>query len=82
MNKCELLQKFLNRSQRGEGTTLSLADFIHYVREHEKNLRLHFSHLDGNKDGKIDLEELMRAFHDLGIDLDRNEATRLLQRSV
>lgn len=46
-----LLQKFL-KSTKSKSGELSLADFIYYVREHEKNLRLHFSHLDKNKDGK------------------------------
>ncbi|CAH0546112.1 unnamed protein product [Brassicogethes aeneus] len=72
-------EKFLKSTQSKSGD-LSLADFIYYVREHEKNLRLHFSHLDKNKDGKIDLEELVRAFSDLGIPLDRSEARNLLQR--
>lgn len=72
-------KKFL-KSTRSTGDHLSLADFIHYVREHEKNLRLHFSHLDRNRDGKIDLEELQGAFHDLGIPLDQAEAKNLLQR--
>ncbi|VEN62881.1 unnamed protein product, partial [Callosobruchus maculatus] len=68
------------KSTKSKSGELSLADFIYYVREHEKNLRLHFSHLDKNKDGKIDLEELIRAFSDLGIPLERGEATNLLQR--
>ncbi|XP_076263108.1 short Calcium-binding Mitochondrial Carrier [Rhynchophorus ferrugineus] len=72
-------ERFLRNSQSSSGD-ISLADFIYYVREHEKNLRLHFSNLDKNKDGKIDLEELIRAFCDLGIPLDRKEATNLLQR--
>ncbi|CAH1966306.1 unnamed protein product [Acanthoscelides obtectus] len=72
-------EKFMKSTQSITGE-LSLADFIYYVREHEKNLRLHFSHLDKNKDGKIDLEELIRAFSDLGIPLERGEATNLLQR--
>lgn len=72
-------EKFL-KSTRSTTGDISLADFIYYVREHEKNLRLHFSHLDKNKDGKIDLEELIRAFNDLGIPLDKMEATNLLQR--
>lgn len=46
-----LFQRFLRNSKAKDGD-LSLADFIHYVREHEKNLRLHFSHLDRNKDGE------------------------------
>lgn len=44
-----LLQRFL---QQTEKTDVTLADFIYYVREHEKNLKLHFSHLDKNRDGK------------------------------
>lgn len=44
-------QKFFENSKTSGD--LSLADFIYYVREHEKNLRLHFSHLDRNKDGKF-----------------------------
>ncbi|XP_077276191.1 short Calcium-binding Mitochondrial Carrier isoform X1 [Temnothorax americanus] len=73
-------QKFLAHSDRTKSGDISLAEFIHYVREHEKNLRLQFSHLDKNKDGKIDLEELIRAFKDLGIEIARKEATELLQR--
>ncbi|XP_046391154.1 calcium-binding mitochondrial carrier protein SCaMC-1-B isoform X1 [Ischnura elegans] len=73
-------QKFIERSDQNKSGDVSLAEFIHYVREHEKNLRLVFSHLDKNKDGKIDLEELIRAFKDLGVEIDRNEAMNLLQR--
>ncbi|XP_025075228.1 calcium-binding mitochondrial carrier protein SCaMC-2 isoform X1 [Pogonomyrmex barbatus] len=73
-------QKFLARSDRTKSGDISLAEFIHYVREHEKNLRLQFSDLDKNKDGKIDLEELIRAFKELGIEIAREEATKLLQR--
>ncbi|KAL3284804.1 hypothetical protein HHI36_018944 [Cryptolaemus montrouzieri] len=72
-------EKFLKSSKQNDDN-LSLTDFILYVREHEKNLRLHFSHLDRNRDGKIDLEELAGAFHDLGIPLDKCEAKKLLQR--
>ncbi|CAG9841036.1 unnamed protein product [Diabrotica balteata] len=72
-------EKFL-KSTKSKSGELSLADFIYYVREHEKNLRLHFSHLDKNKDGKIDLDELIKAFSDLGIPLERGEAKNLLQR--
>lgn len=47
------LQKFLARSDRTKSGDISLAEFIHYVREHEKNLRLQFSHLDKNRDGEF-----------------------------
>ncbi|XP_072756356.1 calcium-binding mitochondrial carrier protein SCaMC-2 isoform X1 [Anoplolepis gracilipes] len=73
-------QKFLARSDSTKSGDISLAEFIHYIREHEKNLRLQFSNLDKNRDGKIDLEELIRAFKDLGIEIAREDATKLLQR--
>ncbi|XP_017784896.1 PREDICTED: calcium-binding mitochondrial carrier protein SCaMC-2 isoform X2 [Nicrophorus vespilloides] len=73
-------EKFLQQSDTDKSGDISLADFIYYVREHEKKLKLHFSNLDKNKDGKIDLEELIRAFHELGIPLDKSEARNLLQR--
>ncbi|XP_050303447.1 calcium-binding mitochondrial carrier protein SCaMC-2 [Anthonomus grandis grandis] len=68
------------RNRINKSGELSLADFIYYVREHEKNLRLHFASLDKNRDGRIDLEELIKAFHELGIPLERQEATNLLLR--
>lgn len=73
-------ENFLKQSDTDESGDVGLAEFIHYVREHEKNLRLQFSHLDKNRDGKVDLEELICAFKDLGIEMDQNEATKLLQR--
>uniref|UniRef100_A0A1Y1NB82 EF-hand domain-containing protein n=1 Tax=Photinus pyralis TaxID=7054 RepID=A0A1Y1NB82_PHOPY len=73
-------EKFIQQSDKTQSGDVSLADFILYVKEHEKNLRLHFSHLDKNKDGKIDLDELIRAFQELGVPLERQEATNLLQR--
>ncbi|CAG9558487.1 unnamed protein product [Danaus chrysippus] len=72
-------EKFLAKSGKDAGD-VTLSEFIHYVREHEKNLRLQFSHLDKNQDGKVDLEELISAFADLGIAIGRNEATNLLKR--
>lgn len=73
-------ETFLERADVNKSSDISLAEFIHYVREHEKNLRLGFSHIDKNKDGKIDLEELIRAFKELGVDVEINEAKKLLQR--
>ncbi|XP_063546655.1 probable calcium-binding mitochondrial carrier CBG00135 isoform X1 [Cydia strobilella] len=73
-------EKFLAKSGGKDAGDITLSEFIHYVREHEKNLRLQFTHLDKNQDGKVDLEELISAFADLGIAVGRNEATNLLKR--
>ncbi|XP_030238267.1 calcium-binding mitochondrial carrier protein SCaMC-1-B isoform X1 [Drosophila navojoa] len=72
--------KFLQQSDKDQSGNVGFAEFLHYVREHEKNLCLQFSHLDKNRDGKVDLEELISAFKDLGLDIDVDEATKLLGR--
>lgn len=59
---------------------MNLAEFIHYVREHEKNLLLHFTHLDKDRDGKVNLDDLICGFKELGIEIDADEALKLLKR--
>jgi solute carrier family 25 phosphate transporter 23/24/25/41 len=59
---------------------VSLAEFIHYVQDHEKNLRLQFSHLDRNHDGKVSLEEMIDSFKELGINIEYKEALKLFNR--
>lgn len=39
-------ETFLRQTDKTNRGHLDLAEFIHYVREHEKNLLLHFTHLD------------------------------------
>lgn len=67
-------------SDENKNGNVSLNEFINYVREHEKNLQLQFSQLDKNNDGKVDLDELIIAFKELGIEIDRHEAIKLLER--
>lgn len=73
-------QKFLERSDQNKSGHISLEDFIQYVKEHEKNLKLVFSTFDKNRDGKLDIEELVKAFKELGIDIERSEAAKMVQR--
>jgi solute carrier family 25 (mitochondrial phosphate transporter), member 23/24/25/41 len=73
----ESLTRSLRHRLEGD---VGLSEFVNYVREHEKNLRLQFSHLDKNKDGKVDLEEMIVAFKELGIKMDRDEAFKLFNR--
>ncbi|CAG0914729.1 unnamed protein product [Notodromas monacha] len=59
---------------------MDFAEFIHYMVEHEKRLRLVFSTLDVNQDGRLDKGEIMASFKDLGISLTENECANLLGR--
>lgn len=49
---CVTLKKFLELSDATKSGSITLAEFIHYVKEHEKSLRLSFSNIDKNRDGK------------------------------
>lgn len=73
-------QKFIQLSDSNKSGDIGLAEFLHYVREHEKNLRLQFSSIDKNRDGKVDLNEIRVSFKELGIDITKAEAERLLRR--
>lgn len=55
-----MLQTFLRQSDRTASGDVGLAEFVYYVREHEKNLKLQFSHLDKNQDGKNVKENLKK----------------------
>lgn len=73
-------ETFLRQSDQTNSGEVNLAEFIHYVREHEKNLRLHFTHLDQDGDGKVNLQDMILAFKGLGIEMDAREALKLLKR--
>ena len=77
-----LLQKFIQSSDLNQSGDVTLAEFIHYVREHEKKLQLVFASLDTDKDGRIKVHELIVAFRDLGVSITATEAQQLLKRSV
>lgn len=49
---CFTLKKFLELSDATKSGSITLAEFIHYVKEHEKSLRLSFTNIDKNRDGK------------------------------
>lgn len=74
------LQEFIQHSDLNASGDVTLAEFIHYITEHEKKLRLLFTNLDTDRDGRIKVNELISAFRDLGIAISKNEAIQLLRR--
>nr|XP_015204421.1 PREDICTED: calcium-binding mitochondrial carrier protein SCaMC-1-like [Lepisosteus oculatus] len=61
---------------------LDFEEFTHYLRSHEKELRLMFRSLDRNNDGQIDVGEIQQALHNLGVDVTTEQAQTILQGSV
>lgn len=41
---------------------------------------LHFTHLDKDGDGKVNLDDMISGFKELGIEIDNQEALELLKR--
>nr|SVE76184.1 EOG090X0MQF [Daphnia hispanica] len=72
--------KFIQQSDLNQSGDVSLAEFIYYVREHEKKLQLLFTNLDTDKDGRIKVNELITAFRDLGVAISLQEAAQLIDK--
>jgi len=46
------VQAVLKKADKDKSSDISFAEFVEYMREHERKLKLAFSDLDRNKDGK------------------------------
>ncbi|EEC18754.1 ADP/ATP translocase, putative, partial [Ixodes scapularis] len=73
-------EKFIQASDTGKDGSVSFAEFVHYIIEHEKNLMVVFKSLDANRDGTLDATEIQTSFQRLGVNIDYDEAVRLLRR--
>lgn len=68
------------KSDVSKSGDLDLCEFLNYLQEHEKQLKIVFSSLDENQDGVISNSEVVSAFKKLGIAITENEAKVLMQR--
>ncbi|XP_059406646.1 calcium-binding mitochondrial carrier protein SCaMC-2-B isoform X6 [Carassius carassius] len=59
---------------------LDFEEFVHYLRDHEKKLRLVFKSLDKKNDGRIDSQEIMQSLRDLGVHISEEQAGKVLKR--
>jgi len=76
----EQIEMFLSKSDASNSGDLSLAEFIDYLKQHERNLRYVFSTLDTNKDGRLCGAEIKIAFRRMGINISDEEANNLVAR--
>lgn len=73
-------QRFFDKTDTSKDGQVDFAEFVQYVGEHEKKLRLFFRNIDTNQDGAIDVSEIIHSFQNLGVHVDQEEAEKLLQR--
>jgi len=61
---CKLcVQAMLTKADRNDSSDINFAEFVEYMREHEQKLKLAFSDLDRNKDGKASFVIFGTLFH-------------------
>ncbi|KAM5256375.1 mitochondrial adenyl nucleotide antiporter SLC25A24-like [Ctenodactylus gundi] len=58
---------------------LDFEEFVRYLHDHEKKMKLAFDSLDKNKDGVIDASEVVAAVKSLGIDISEAQANSILR---
>ncbi|XP_051694462.1 mitochondrial adenyl nucleotide antiporter SLC25A25 isoform X6 [Oryctolagus cuniculus] len=58
---------------------LDFEEFVHYLQDHEKKLRLVFKSLDKKNDGRIDAQEIMQSLRDLGVKISEQQAEKILR---
>ncbi|KAK5859882.1 hypothetical protein PBY51_021401 [Eleginops maclovinus] len=72
-------QKIVSSGDQNKDGSLDFNEFSNYLKEHEKKLRLTFKSLDRNNDGRIDASEIQQSLAELGLDISRENALKILQ---
>ncbi|TKS79941.1 Calcium-binding mitochondrial carrier protein SCaMC-1 [Collichthys lucidus] len=73
-------QKIVSSGDQNKDGSLDFNEFSKYLKDHEKKLRLTFKSLDRNNDGRIDASEIQQSLAELGMDVNREDALKILQR--
>uniref|UniRef100_A0A8C0FYZ8 Solute carrier family 25 member 25 n=1 Tax=Chelonoidis abingdonii TaxID=106734 RepID=A0A8C0FYZ8_CHEAB len=73
-------QKIVKAGDKDLDGQLDFEEFVHYLQDHEKKLRLVFKSLDKKNDGRIDAQEIMQSLRDLGVKISEQQAEKILKR--
>lgn len=72
-------QKIVSSGDQDKDDGLDFNEFSKYLKEHERKLLLTFKSLDKNNDGSIDYMEIKQSLADLGMDISKEDAEKILQ---
>ncbi|XP_064194633.1 mitochondrial adenyl nucleotide antiporter SLC25A24-like [Anguilla rostrata] len=72
-------QKIVTSWDKNKDGSLDFQEFSRYLKEHEKKLRLTFKSLDKNNDGRIDSSEIQQSLAELGVDITKEDARKILK---
>ncbi|XP_015500398.1 mitochondrial adenyl nucleotide antiporter SLC25A25 isoform X5 [Molothrus aeneus] len=73
-------QKIVKAGDKDLDGQLDFEEFVHYLQDHEKKLRLVFKSLDKKNDGRIDAQEIVQSLRDLGVKISEQQAEKILKR--
>ncbi|XP_021469828.2 solute carrier family 25 member 24, like isoform X2 [Oncorhynchus mykiss] len=72
-------QTVVNNYDRNKDGRLDYDEFLSYMSDREKKWRIHFMALDKNKCGVIGQEEIIDLFKELGVNISKPNAKRIIQ---
>ncbi|CAB1326859.1 unnamed protein product [Coregonus sp. 'balchen'] len=72
-------QIIVNNYDRNKDGRLDYDEFLSYMRDREKKWRIHFNALDKNECGVIGQEEIIDLFKELGVNISKPNAKRIIQ---
>ncbi|KAI3372919.1 hypothetical protein L3Q82_023368, partial [Scortum barcoo] len=73
------LQKTLKREENDSDGQLDFEEFVHYLQDYEKDLKLVVKSLDRKNAGRVDLKEFMQSLQDLGVHISPQYAEKALK---
>lgn len=71
-------QKIVSSGDQDNDEGLDFNEFSKYLKEHERKLQLTFKSLDKNNDGRIDFMEIKQSLSDLGVNISKEDAEKIL----
>ncbi|CAG09637.1 unnamed protein product, partial [Tetraodon nigroviridis] len=74
------LQKTLKREAKGSDDQLAFEEFVHYLQDCEKDLKLEVKSINRKNAGRINLREFIQSLRDLGVHISLQHAEKALKR--
>uniref|UniRef100_A0A8V0Y723 Solute carrier family 25 member 24 n=1 Tax=Gallus gallus TaxID=9031 RepID=A0A8V0Y723_CHICK len=75
----EAEEKIFKAGDTNQDGQLDFEEFMQYLKDHEKKMKLAFKSLDKNNDGKIEPSEVVQSLKILGINISEKQAEKILQ---
>ncbi|XP_069497973.1 mitochondrial adenyl nucleotide antiporter SLC25A24 [Ambystoma mexicanum] len=72
-------QKIVTAGDVDNDGQLDFVEFMQYLEEHEKRMKIAFNSLDKNQDGTIDASEVVHSLRALGMNISEENASKILQ---